>query len=258
MSGAALVVDGASVTLGGKKIIDDVSLALRAGEVTVVLGPNGAGKSTLAAVASGLRRPDAGTVTLGGEAVVALSAKQLARRRAVLPQASATAFAFTVREVVSMGRIAFDGAAARTEELTDEALALTDLHGLAHRTVTTLSGGERQRVNLARVLAQLLPVEPGKVLLLDEPTAAMDIRHAEHTLRLARQLAADGAAVGMVLHDLDAAASHADRVLVLAQGTERAAGPAGAVLTSELLSEVYATPIDVVEVDGRPRVLPRR
>lgn len=252
----ALRARAIDVSIGGKAIVHDASLALRAGEVTVILGPNGAGKSTLLSVAAGLRRPEAGTVLLGDAAVETFSARNLAQRRAVMPQRTPITFAFTVREVVAMGRIAFES--ADNDEKVSEALELTDLEAFSERSVTTLSGGEQQRVNFARVVAQVLPAHSGAVLLLDEPTAAMDIAHVEHTLEVVRQLADGGVAVGMVLHDLDAAASHADQVVLMEAGRVRATGSVADVCTPELLSEVYRTELTMVEVEGRARILPRR
>ncbi|QAY59857.1 heme ABC transporter ATP-binding protein [Microbacterium protaetiae] len=246
------------VTIGRRDILDDVSLHVDAGRVTAIIGPNGAGKSTLLAVAAGHRRPDVGEVRLGGDHLARIPVKEAARRRAVMPQDTTVAFPFTVREVVGLGRTAWPSDPTRDDRIVAEALAQTGLEHLAEREITTLSGGERQLTALARVIAQATPVGEHSVVLLDEPTAAMDVAHAEATLSLMRAVAADGAAVAVVLHDLDAAAAYADHLVLMHQGRVRAEGTVAEVCTGELLSEVYGTPIEVFEHGGRVRVAPRR
>lgn len=253
-----LHVHAATVLAGGRAILDDVSLHLTSGAVTAIIGPNGAGKSTLLGVCSGGLKPDQGTVHIGGVDLRRLSVKEAARRRAVMPQDVTVAFPFTVRDVVAMGRTPWATTAKENEEIVTATLHLSGLTAFAEREVTNLSGGERARVALARVIAQATPISADSVLLLDEPTAAMDISHAEATMRLMRTLAGKGAAVGIVVHDLDAAASYADRVVLMSKGRIRATGTPREVCTAELLSEVYATPIDVVDREGGIRVFPRR
>lgn len=257
MSGA-LHLRSVSVRVGSRTLLDAVDLTLAPGQVTAVIGPNGAGKSTLLSVAGGQLRPSIGTVHLGERESHRVPSAEAARKRAVMPQDSAVAFAFTVREVVTMGRTPWRKAKADDDAAVTAALELTGLTELAEREITTLSGGERQRAALARVIAQATPVAEGSVILLDEPTSAMDVAHAEATLALTRELASRGAAVGMVLHDLDAAASYADRLLLLEQGRVRALGPVHAVCRAEILSEVYGTPVEVLDVGGRLRVGPVR
>jgi len=252
-----LTVADATVRIGAATLLDAVSLTAPPACLTAIIGPNGAGKSTLLAVAAGERRPTSGAVFLGGTPIAQLSVRQLARRRAVMPQDTTVAFPFTVREVVAMGRTAH-GPRADGDAIVDETLAAAGLLALRDRQVTTLSGGELQRVALARTIAQATPITRDSVILLDEPTAAMDIAHAEETLVLARDLARRGAAVVAVLHDLDAAAAYADQVVLLNQGRVRQVGTVAEVCTADLLSEVYRTPIDVHTRGGRPRVGPRR
>ncbi|RKW69463.1 heme ABC transporter ATP-binding protein [Galactobacter caseinivorans] len=262
-----------TVSIDGRDLLSGVGLRLNAGQVTAVIGPNGAGKSTLLAVAAGQLKPRAGRVMLGSRESHKVPTAEAARRRAVMPQDSGVAFAFTVEEVVEMGRTpwrqarAGRGFAGRTRAwrgFADDATAvahaleLTGLTELADRDITTLSGGERQRAALARVIAQATPVAQGSVILLDEPTSAMDVAHAESTLVLMRELASRGAAVGVVLHDLDAAASYADRLVLLENGRVRAAGPVAQVCDAAVLSQVYGTAVEVLDVGGRLRVGPLR
>lgn len=252
-----LTVADATVRIGAATLLDAVSITAPPACLTAIIGPNGAGKSTLLAVAAGERRPTSGAVFLGGTPIAQLSVRQLARRRAVMPQDTTVAFPFTVREVVAMGRTAH-GPRADGDAIVDETLTTAGLLALRDRQVTTLSRGELQRVALARTIAQATPITRDSVILLDEPTAAMDIAHAEETLVLARDLARRGAAVVAVLHDLDAAAAYADQVVLLNQGRVRQVGTVAEVCTADLLSEVYQTPIDVHTRGGRPRVGPRR
>lgn len=258
MMTSGLTVSRARVTLEKNLILDDVSMEFRHGAVTAVIGPNGAGKSTLLGVAAGTVKPDAGAVTLGGHDIRHLSAKRAARSRAVMPQDTAVAFPFTVSEVVVMGRSAWNENASESEKIAFQALDSTELLPFADREITTLSGGEKQRVAFARVIAQATPVTPASVILLDEPTAAMDIAHAEATLMLARTIASQGAAVGVVLHDIDAAAAYSDHLVLMQGGRVRASGSVSEVCAPEILTEVYGTPIDVFERDGRRHVGPVR
>jgi len=233
---------GVRVELGGRPVLDDVDLEVRAGEVVALVGPNGAGKSTLVSVLSGDVRPDHGEITVDGAPLGSWSTVELAMRRAVLLQQVGMSFPFTVVQAVQMGRAPWQGC---SEELDDEivhrCMVETDVLHLAERVYMSLSGGERARAALARVLAQQAPI-----LLLDEPTAALDIRHQEQVLSLARRRAAEGAAVAVVMHDLGLAAAHADRVVMLSKGRVRAQGAPAEVMTSELLGEVYECPIEVV------------
>lgn len=253
-----LAVVGVSVSFGAAEILRDVSVEFPRGLVTAIIGPNGAGKSTLLAVAAGDCRPRSGAALLAGRPVHGFTARQLARRRAVMPQSATVAFPFTVREVVAMGRIAWGTGPALDDEIVTSALELAEMTSFEERTITTLSGGERQRVAFARVIAQAMPVGADSVILLDEPTAAMDIAHAEATLQAARELAARGVAIGIVLHDLDAAAAYADRVVLMDHGRVVAAGDVPTVCAAEVLSEVYGTSIETFTHGGRLRVAPAR
>jgi iron complex transport system ATP-binding protein len=245
------------VQLGPNRVLDAVDLDARAGEVLALVGPNGAGKSTLLGVLSGDLPRVAGTVAIDGEPLASWTGRELALRRAVLPQQTSVSFPFSVEEVVRMGRAPWAGTpnGARDDGVVDSVMTRTEVDHLAGRSFPTLSGGERARVALARVLAQESPV-----LLLDEPTAALDLHHQELVLQTARERAAAGDAVVVVLHDLGLAAAHADRIAVLAHGHKVADGPPGAVLRPDLLSDVYRHEIEVVAHPrtGVPLVLPRR
>ncbi len=249
---------GVSVERGaGRRVLDGVDLDVITGEILALVGPNGAGKSTLLAALTGELETVSGTVELDGLPIADRTPVDMARRRAVLPQNHLVGFPFTAREVVTMGRSPW----ARTprqdhdEAAISAAMAATDVEHLAARPFPALSGGERARVALARVLAQ-----DTHTLLLDEPTAALDLGHQEQVLHLARTRAADGAAVVVVLHDLGVAAAYADRVAILRSGRLIAAGPPREVLTTELLTDVYAHPVEVLDhpVTGAQLVLPIR
>ncbi|RIQ23703.1 heme ABC transporter ATP-binding protein [Jiangella rhizosphaerae] len=248
---------GVSVTLGGTRVLDDVSIEVRAGEVLALVGPNGAGKSTLLSALTGDVAVSSGSVTLCGRPLSAWSATEAAMRRAVLLQQVRLSFPFTVAEVVWMGRAPWAGTPleAADEEAVRAAAADADVAQFAGRRFTSLSGGEQARVALARVLAQRTGV-----LLLDEPTAALDLRHQELVLGVARSRAAAGVAVVVVLHDLNLAAAHADRVAVLAGGRVVATGTPAEVLGGDLLSDVYEHDVEVIAHPrtGTPVILPRR
>lgn len=248
-------LDAVGVTLDGRPVLEGVTLEVRPGEVLALVGPNGAGKSTLLAVLSGERPPDSGTASLDGTPIASYSPLELARRRAVLTQENTLSFPFLVREVLEMGRSPW----ARTPQLEDddralaEAAARADVEHLLARRFTELSGGERARVSLARVLAQ-----DTAVVLLDEPTAALDLRHQEDVLDIARELAAAGRAVVIVLHDLSLAGAVADRVALLAEGRLVAVGTPSEVLTAQAVSRVYGVDVEVIERDGTLLVVPLR
>ncbi len=255
MSVPALAVHGLSITLGGKEILHGVDLEVRAGEVVALVGPNGAGKSTLLAAMAGDLAPEAGRVEMAGTSIAGMNAARLARHRGVLQQRQSLAFGFRVREVVEMGRAVWRRTerAEFDEEVVERSMAVADVTHLVDRIVPTLSGGEQARVAFARLLAQETEVQ-----LLDEPTAALDIKHQEAVLQQARVSAESGAAVVVVLHDLSLAAAWADRICVLSQGRVRATGTPHEVFTSELLTEVYEHPVHVVDHAGVLLVVPVR
>ncbi|WP_328725060.1 heme ABC transporter ATP-binding protein [Streptomyces sp. NBC_00259] len=248
---------GLRVRLGQREVVAGVGLRVCAGEVVALVGPNGAGKSTLLSALGGDVAPAAGEVRVGGRPAPDWSAPELALRRAVLPQAATLSFPFPVEDVVRMGRAPWAGTAREDEDdaAVGAAMAATETAEFAARPFSALSGGERARVALARVLAQRAPL-----LLLDEPTAALDLRHQELVLRICHERAAAGDAVVVVLHDLGLAAAYADRVAVLRGGHLAAEGRPAEVLRDELLSDVYRQPVEVLPHPrtGTPLVLPKR
>lgn len=232
-----------SVQLGSRTVLDGVSLSVTTGEVLALVGPNGAGKSTLLAALAADLPANGGVVTLGDRPASRWSAAELALRRAVLPQAATLAFPFTVGDVVQMGRAPWVGTSAEDEdeEAVTEAMATTEVAEFAERPFSGLSGGERARVALARALAQRT-----QLLFLDEPTAALDLRHQELVLRVCRERAAAGDAVVVVLHDLGLAAAYADRAAIVRAGEIAADGPPSEVFQPDLLTRVYRQPIEVI------------
>ena len=246
---------GIGVTYDDTPILTGVDFDVQAGELVVLVGPNGAGKSTLLGVLAGDVDPTTGSVRLDERDLGAYPARDLARRRAVQLQKQGLAFGFRVHEVVRMGRSPWHRTPEedRDDVVVAESMERADVTHFAERLFPTLSGGEQARTSFARLLAQATPV-----LMLDEPTAALDIRHQESLLSVAREAARAGAAVIAVLHDLSLAAAYADRICVLSGGSVRADGPPAEVLTAELLTEVYAHPVDVVEHAGSLLVVPVR
>ncbi len=238
-----LVADNISYRLDGRWLVRSVSLSLSAGEVVALVGPNGAGKSTLLSLLAGDLPPTSGTIWLSGQPLDRLSARAQAQRRAVLRQQVIVTFPFTALEVALMGRaphLRGDTESERDRAIAQDALAQTETASFAARPLPTLSGGEQARVQMARVLAQTAPV-----LLLDEPTAALDLRHQHRVLQLTRRAADQGGAALVVLHDINLAALYADRIGVMDQGILRAIGAPWDVLRAELLSDVYGVPITV-------------
>ena len=242
-----LLIDQLSVAYGPHVILHEVSLEVRSGEVLALIGPNGAGKSTLIRAVSGVIPIQGGRVRTNGDDFAALSSMQRARYLAVVPQAVSLPAAFTVWETVLLGRTPYLGflgqPSHKDEELARMALERVGAGSLAGRRVGELSGGEQQRVLLARALCQSTPI-----LLLDEPTAHLDLQYQVSLLELVSDLAhRDKLAVLIALHDLNLAARYADRVALLVAGAIKALGTSRNVMTSELLSQAYSLPIKVVD-----------
>jgi len=225
------------VVRGKRRLLDDVSLLLAPGEILALIGPNGAGKSTLLKALAGIL-PCQGEITLAGTSAAGLSHRERARRLAYVPQHSALDAAVSVAEVVAQGRFAHRDAWGRKSPDDDravaQALAATDVLGLEHRPFTQLSYGERRLVLLARALATGAPV-----LLLDEPTAALDVAHALSLLRVLRGLAERGHAIIMALHQLEEAAEFCHRAVLLREGRVVCAGPVADVVAAAPVREVF-------------------
>ncbi|QFI53840.1 heme ABC transporter ATP-binding protein [Aeromonas simiae] len=242
----------------GRRLLDRLDLTLEAGSVTALLGPNGAGKSSLLKCISGELTCD-GEITLFGRPREAWPANQLAHRLGVLPQSSSLSFPFLCEEVVAMGRLPHSEPGHQRDRITAAAMAHAGVSHLAGQHYPSLSGGERQRVQFARVLAQLwqhpdTPPAP-RLLLLDEPTSALDLKHQHQLLTMARALAGRETAVLVVLHDLNLAARHADRLVMLAQGNLMADGPPREVLTPPLIERLYGYPARVLHDGDTPLVV---
>ena len=250
-------LNSVGLALDGRAILKNVSLQVFPGEVLALVGPNGAGKSSLLSVMSGDVQATTGRALLQGRDVSKYRVDEAARQRSVLMQSNEVSFPFTVAEIVEMGRAPW----ARTTSLADdnkaiaEALEKADVEHLVERRFNQLSGGERARVSLARVLAQRTPV-----VLLDEPTAALDLKHQESVMKTVREIAGQGRAVVVVVHDLSVAAGYADRVAMVVEGKIAAVGSPREVITAKRVSEVYGVAVDIETVGSpaRPVILPQR
>ncbi|MFD2173790.1 heme ABC transporter ATP-binding protein [Rhodobacter lacus] len=235
-----LEATGLGAKLGGRWVFEGVDFAARPGEITAIVGPNGSGKTTL------LRRltgdlPGPGTITFEGDALSRLAPHQLAQRRAVLPQATAVGFPFTLREVVAMGHQA--GAAAHLPGVVEDALAEVDLRAKADQPFQRLSGGEQARGHLARVRAQVWAPKDAEGrpawLFVDEPVAALDIGHQLQVMGVLRRFAKAGGGVIAVMHDLNLTAMNAARMVLMEAGRITAAGRPSEVMTAPILSRAY-------------------
>jgi ABC-type cobalamin/Fe3+-siderophores transport system ATPase subunit len=230
---------------GAANVLDDVSLSVPAGSIVALLGPNGSGKTTLLRVLAGLAAPARGRVRLDGREIQTFSRRELARRLAVVPQDTHAAFDFTVLDLVLMGRYPHLGT-FQLEGVGDvavarDALAATGTAALETRRLSTLSGGEKQRVVIAAALAQA-----ASVLLLDEPTASLDLGYQIEIAALLRGLNRDrGMTMVVSTHDLNLAAAMADTVILLRRGRVLAHGPVDAVLTADHIRALYGVEAEV-------------
>ena len=245
MTEPSLVVDRVSCRIGKFTLLSDVSLTVSPGEVLAVVGPNGAGKSTLIQLIAGAMRPSTGSTVIHGVDSSRGAPGEMALLRSVLGQDHPSDIRMTAAEVVALGRFphrSSRGVAKDDHHLIADAMAKTDTSRFATRTYASLSRGEQTLVSLARVIAQDTPV-----ILLDEPTAALDIAHQEGTMTLIRELASSGKTMIVVLHDLNAAALHADRVLLLSEGMSMALGDPSIVFDESTLTKAYHHPMAVIE-----------
>jgi iron complex transport system ATP-binding protein len=251
---------GVSFGYGPSAVFAGLDLDVAEGALTAVLGPNGAGKTTLVRLASGALRPSSGTVSVFGRDLTALASRARARTIAVVPQETEHAFDFRVREMVLFGRAPHLGLfgieSSRDREIADEAMRSTEVSGLAERSLRELSGGERRRVVLACALAQ----EP-RLLLLDEPTAFLDLKHRLAAYALVAGLCRERGLTALVVsHDLNLAARHCDRLVLLRQGAIAADGTPAEVLRPDVLRAVYEVEVEVhaEAASGRPFVVATR
>jgi iron complex transport system ATP-binding protein len=252
-----LHVDGVSFAYSDSPILHNIGVSIGAGEMVGLLGPNGSGKTTLIKLASGILRPGEGDIWLNGSRLATLKRRTIARSIAVMPQQFHVPFAFTVGEVVMLGRVPFirplSGETRADRQAAAAALTQVGITDLEHRRFDELSGGERQKVVLAMALAQ----QP-QVLLLDEPTVHLDIAHQVEILRLVRGLNRErGLTVLAAMHDLNLAALYFDRLVLLKDGNVMADGTPEDVITEETVGEVFAAPVTVGRhpVTGGPHVV---
>nr|WP_049990591.1 ATP-binding cassette domain-containing protein [Natrinema salifodinae] len=233
-----ITVDDLSLSFGDVSVLERVSLSIEPGEFVGLVGPNGAGKTTLLRAISGSLAPDSGTVTVDGVDIHGVSSRTSSRLVAVVPQDTSLSFSFPVRDVVEMGRhphrSRFSSPGPEDRAAVERALDRTRTTDLADRPIDEVSGGQRQRVVLARAIAQATPV-----MLLDEPTASLDVNHQVETLELVRDLVADGRTAIAAIHDLDLAARYCDRLVLLADGAVSRDGPPSDVLTGDALAESF-------------------
>lgn len=257
-SASGLNAEGLSVGYDDHLVIDDLSLTIEESTVTALVGPNGCGKSTLMRSLARLLKPRAGTVYLDGQAINKLPTRAVARMLAILPQGPTVPEGITVRELVEQGRYPHVGPlnmlTRQDHESIARALELTDLEDFEHRTVDQLSGGERQRVWIAMTLAQ-----GTSIMLLDEPTSFLDIRHQMEILELVSRLNRDeGLTVVMALHDLNHAARFSHRVIAMKDGAIVADGRGAEVITEDLLAAVFGVRARILqdEETGSPICIP--
>jgi iron complex transport system ATP-binding protein len=255
------MIEARSLVLGyrDRVVLRDVDLSLRAHELVAIVGPNGSGKSTLLRALAGALVPRAGSVSVDGVPVLSLSAASRARHVALVAAEESADGDVTVRDAVALGRLAHRpwwrwDEAPEDETIVEAALERVDLAPFADRPLDTLSSGERQRVWIATALAQQAPT-----MLLDEPTSHLDLAGAYATLDILRGLANDGAAIAVVLHDLNLAVASVERVILVGDGTVLADGPVDAVFRGELLTRAYGAEIAVRRTtDGAMVAVPRR
>lgn len=249
-----LEIKGVSFSYGSKPALDRVSMSVEGGETVSLVGPNGSGKTTLLKCINRVLRPNRGTVLVEGKDVGKIKLRGLARLLAYVPQTDAHTFPSTVFDTVLLGRRPYVnwGISSRDKETVSYVLSLIGLEGMALRQFNELSGGERQRVLIARALAQ----EP-QVLLLDEPTSNLDLRHQLEVLEIVRSTVKEkGIAAVMAIHDLNLAARFSDKLIFLNKGKIHDAGKPAKVLTQENIRSVYGVKAVISKDSGTPHIIP--
>jgi iron complex transport system ATP-binding protein len=256
---SVLKAEQLGLEVAGRRLLQAIDLDLKSGELLAVVGQNGAGKSTLLKLVAGEYARFEGRVSLCGKNLKDWPRQQLARHLAVLPQNSGLNFPYPVEDVVALGRIPHCSGRRVDRAIVVEVMAALDISYLRGRLYTELSGGEKQRTQLARVMAQIWRREDaeGRLLLLDEPTAALDLGHQQQLMACINNFRQQGAAVLMVVHDINIAASHADSILALECGHSFAKGTVQEVITAERMQRLFKARLSVLhnEDSGRPCVL---
>lgn len=259
-------VQNLSCAVGKKILLENISFSLQAKEFLVIVGRNGAGKSTLLKHLTGEMTLKEGRIELFLKNLKDHKTRDLAKRRAVLPQSTQLSFSYKVLEVVLLGRIPHQSLQKESDEdyqIAKDCLKRVGLQNYEMRDYLTLSGGEQQRVHLARALAQLVPsvesssLSDERLLFLDEPTSSLDIAHQHQVLDVVKNLSHQGVGVLAVLHDLNLAAQYADKVLVLSDGKILASGSPKDVLTASVLTDAFRYPVQVIDhpSENRPLVI---
>ena len=259
---AALRLSDVSVRRDKQCVLSDVDLSLSRGELLILLGPNGVGKTTLLDCASGEIQPASGEVVLNNQRILDIPLATKACKLAVLPQQSALQFPFSVAEVVSLGRFPHSSGSVCDNAILAAVSDALDITALLKRRYTQLSGGEKQRVQLARVICQVsvsaeLDVVDGGVLLLDEPLSALDLQHQTRVMDLIKRLNGNGLSVLAVLHDINLAASYANKIAYLESGRLVACDSPENMVTPAFISQIYGIDVSVIEhpVTAKPLVI---
>ncbi len=244
-----LKLDDVSVEAGKSKLVSNISFEANAGEILVVAGPNGAGKSSLLKAISGEIKASSGSVTFAGKPLSNWSLQELACMRAMQSQLSLLNFPYRVEEVVALGRTPHSTGKRIDKEIVDQLLELMDLTYLKDRAYTQLSGGEKQRTQLARVIAQIWRAEDSdkRLLILDEPTTALDLGHQQQLIHFLKLIAKKGICILLVVHDLNTAAKIADNVLLMCCGEAMAFGSPETVFRQNLLEKVFGAKVRVIK-----------
>lgn len=251
-----IAIENVSFERGGARVLSDISLTIPEGGVTAFIGPNGAGKSTLLALMARLLPIQTGRIVISGRDVATTPGSEMARVVSILRQDPGVSSRLRVRELVGFGRFPHNRGRLTAEDngIVDDALAMFDLGGLADRFIDTLSGGQRQRAMIAMSCCQQCPT-----MLLDEPLNNLDMYYARDLMRRLRRVAREeGRSIVIVLHDINYAAAHADRIVAMRDGRVVANDATAAVLRPELLEAIFGYRIEIATVDGLPVVLHQR
>lgn len=254
-----LRVSNLALRIDGRQLLDGLSFQLDGGSVMALIGPNGAGKSTLLRALGGDYQKATGSISWCGREIRSMSLQERAKRLALMPQLSSLPFPFSAEEVVSLGRLPHSAGAKRDRAVVRRVMELLDVSSLRDRLYTHLSGGEKQRVQLARALAQVWDEQASqpRLLLLDEPSSALDIGHQQQLLSALSQLKKQNLTVIMAVHDLNIAAACADQILGLKGGRQLLLGRPDDVFSAARLSELFSAPLKVINNEelGRPVVV---